>query len=161
MNALVIYIMGVSGSGKTTIGRKLSAVLNLPFFDADDLHPATNKEKMRSGIPLNDNDREDWLLAIHQLAKEEGRRKGAIIACSALKEKYRAILSKDIKEVVRWVFLQGDAMATDTGFVPLPVNVQARVVSSFRQITDKGGSPIDFMSANDPVLAAVSSMPAH
>jgi carbohydrate kinase (thermoresistant glucokinase family) len=107
MNSLVIYIMGVSGSGKTTIGKRLSEKINIPFFDADDFHSSANKEKMRAGQALTDNDREGWLLAIHQQAKEEMRKKGAIIACSALKEKYRIILSKGIIVPVYWVFLEG------------------------------------------------------
>lgn len=104
----VIYIMGVSGSGKTTIGLQLSASTGIPFFDGDDFHSAANKEKMRSGQPLNDEDRKGWLSGINEFAKEEMQKKGAIIACSALKEKYRTILSKGLEESVHWIFLQGD-----------------------------------------------------
>jgi carbohydrate kinase (thermoresistant glucokinase family) len=104
----VIYIMGVSGSGKTTIGLQLSAITGIPFFDGDDFHSTSNKEKMKSGIALTDDDREGWLYSINKLAKEEGTKKGAIIACSALKEKYRTILSEGIEKTVHWVFLQGD-----------------------------------------------------
>lgn len=104
----VIYIMGVSGSGKTTIGRKLSAVAGIPFFDGDDFHSTANKEKMKAGQPLTDEDRKDWLLSIHNLATAQAAAAGAVIACSALKEKYRALLSKGIEQAVRWVFLQGD-----------------------------------------------------
>jgi len=104
----VIYIMGVSGSGKTTIGMQLSAATGIPFFDGDDFHSPANKEKMKSGQPLNDDDREGWLYSINQFAKKEAEKKGAIIACSALKEKYRIILSEGMEESVHWVFLQGD-----------------------------------------------------
>ncbi len=99
--------MGVSGSGKTTIGKKLSEKINMPFFDGDDFHPIANKEKMRSGIPLTDEDREGWLIRLNEKAKEESKKNGAIIACSALKEKYRTILSGGISVPVYWVFLQG------------------------------------------------------
>lgn len=104
----IIYIMGVSGSGKTTIGKKLSRVTGIPFFDADDFHSVANKNKMSAGHPLNDDDRKGWLQNINQKAREEATNKGAIIACSALKEKYRTILTAHIDRPVYWVFLQGD-----------------------------------------------------
>ncbi|HEY6502340.1 MAG TPA: gluconokinase [Chitinophagaceae bacterium] len=108
MKVPVIYIMGVSGSGKTTIGKKLSGAAGIPFFDADDFHSKANKEKMKAGRPLNDTDREDWLATINQLAKNEAGKNGAIIACSALKERYRTLLSAGIEDKVQWIFLQGD-----------------------------------------------------
>lgn len=104
----IVYIMGVSGSGKTTIGQKLSGASGIPFFDADDFHPPANKEKMKAGHPLNDDDRKDWLVRINELAKDQSQQKGAIIACSALKEKYRYVLSEKIETPVHWVLLQGD-----------------------------------------------------
>src|SRR5688500_6248041 len=104
----VVYIMGVSGSGKSTIGHKLSVATGIPFFDADDFHPPENKEKMKAGQPLNDNDRKVWLKRINELAKEHSQKKGAIIACSALKEKYRIVLSGGIKSTVHWILLQGN-----------------------------------------------------
>jgi gluconokinase len=108
MGPHIIYIMGVSGSGKTTIGRKLSEKTTIPFFDADEFHPAVNIEKMKSGHPLTDEDRAGWLLRINELAKSEMVKAGAIIACSALKEKYRAILSGGITVPLVWVFLDGN-----------------------------------------------------
>ena len=107
MEPLIIYIMGVSGSGKTTIGKKLSARTAIPFFDADDFHSPANKEKMKAGHPLNDDDRAEWLMKINKLAKSQIKNNGAIIACSALKEKYRTVLSNGITIPVFWVFLQG------------------------------------------------------
>jgi len=107
MEPLIIYIMGVSGSGKTTIGKKLSARTAIPFFDADDFHSPANKEKMKAGHPLNDDDRAEWLKKINNLAKSQIKKNGAIIACSALKEKYRTVLSHGIAVPVFWVFLQG------------------------------------------------------
>lgn len=107
MTPSIIYIMGVAGSGKTTIGQKLSVAAGIPFFDADDFHPPANKEKMKAGQPLNDDDRKGWLTSINKLAKEQSEKNGAIIACSALKEKYRTALSSGIKVPVHWVLLQG------------------------------------------------------
>ncbi len=99
---MVILVMGVSGSGKTTIGEMLSTQLNWPFVDGDNLHSAANVAKMAAGIPLTDDDRAPWLQSIHDVM--EGWRmqhKSGIIASSALKEKYRQILltSPDIKLV--------------------------------------------------------------
>lgn len=102
----IIFIMGVSGSGKTTVGRLLSEKTGIPFFDGDDFHPTANKQKMKAGIPLTDEDRQGWLEALHTLAEKESNNKGAIIACSALKEKYRQQLSADLHQPF-WVFLTG------------------------------------------------------
>lgn len=98
--------MGVSGSGKTTIGRLLSNKTGIPFFDGDDFHSLANKEKMKAGIPLTDEDRRGWLQDLNALAEKESTNKGAIIACSALKEKYRQLLSAHLHKPV-WVFLTG------------------------------------------------------
>jgi carbohydrate kinase (thermoresistant glucokinase family) len=103
----VIFIMGVSGSGKTTVGRLLAKETGMPFFDGDDFHSTANKEKMKAGIPLTDEDRLEWLQQLNVLATEQGRSKGAVIACSALKEKYRTILGKGIQQL-QWIFLKGD-----------------------------------------------------
>jgi carbohydrate kinase (thermoresistant glucokinase family) len=99
--------MGVSGSGKTTVGKKLSERIKIPFFDGDDFHTDANKEKMKMGHPLTDEDRGGWLTRINELAKEQMKKKGAIIGCSALKQKYRTVLSRDITSHVFWVFLKG------------------------------------------------------
>jgi carbohydrate kinase (thermoresistant glucokinase family) len=106
MQSPLIYIMGVSGSGKTTVGKLLSAKTEIPFFDGDDLHSSANKKKMEAGNALNDDDRKDWLQRINSLAIEQQKLSGAIIACSALKEKYRDILIEEIHKPY-WVFLNG------------------------------------------------------
>ena len=108
MGTLLIYIMGVSGSGKTTIGKKLAARTNLPFFDADDFHSEANKQKMKAGVPLTDADRAEWLKTISELARQQIKKEGAIIACSALKEKYRTVLSAGITAPLFWILLQGN-----------------------------------------------------
>jgi len=98
--------MGVSGSGKTTIGRFLSQELRIPFFDADDFHPKKNIDKMTLGIPLNDNDREPWLKNLNNNLLEWDKNKGAILACSALKESYRRLLEENL--TIIWIYLQSD-----------------------------------------------------
>ena len=103
----VIFIMGVSGSGKSTIGKQLSQALKIPFFDGDDFHPEANVTKMTNGIPLNDEDRYDWLQTLNKLAKEELQKNSCVIVCSALKQSYRNILSEGITSNIKWVYLSG------------------------------------------------------
>src|SRR5690606_25032917 len=98
-----IIVMGVSGSGKTTIGSLLAKELNWPFYDADDFHSQRNKEKMSAGIPLTDEDRASWLQALQNLIQIEAN--SFVLACSALKEKYRDYLH--INDQVGFVYLKG------------------------------------------------------
>lgn len=97
--------MGVSGSGKTTIGKQLSSHLHLDYYDADDFHPPANIEKMRKGIPLDDADRTPWLQSLASKIAE-WQKDGAILGCSALKESYRSTLT--INHKVEWVYLSGN-----------------------------------------------------
>lgn len=98
--------MGVTGSGKTTVGRLLSGELGWKYFDADDFHPAANVAKMAAGVPLNDSDREPWLFKLRQLINGCLEKEGhAVLACSALKESYRKILLIDGR--VQLVYLKG------------------------------------------------------
>lgn len=103
----VIFIMGVSGVGKSTIGCLLSERLKLPFFDGDDHHPVSNILKMSQGKPLTDKDRQPWLLILNELAKNQLRTNSCIIGCSALKQTYRDALSQEIENQSIWVHLQG------------------------------------------------------
>ncbi|KQC28888.1 gluconokinase [Flagellimonas eckloniae] len=102
----VFILMGVSGTGKSTIGNLLSNKLGIPFFDGDDFHPEANIKKMAAGKPLNDDDRQGWLIKLNELAKEYKFR-GAIIACSALKESYRGILQNEMENQLQFVHLEG------------------------------------------------------
>jgi len=97
--------MGVCGCGKTTISEKLSTILNLPCYDADDFHSEVNIQKMRNSIPLGDNDRKTWLELLADKIFIWNKKKGAVLACSALKESYRQILNKN-KNVI-FIFLDG------------------------------------------------------
>lgn len=103
----IYFIIGVSAVGKTTVGKTLSQLLNIPFFDADDFHPQSNKQKMINGIPLTDGDRRSWLISLNKLALEQSVLKGGVIACSALKKSYRELLRQNIKSPVKWIFLDG------------------------------------------------------
>ncbi len=102
----VFIVMGVSGTGKSTIGQLLSQKLGVPFFDGDDFHPQANIDKMASGKPLNDDDRFGWLIALNELAKKH-KGNGAIIACSALKVSYRDILRNGMEDSLQFIYLEG------------------------------------------------------
>ncbi len=98
--------MGVSGCGKTTVGKLLSEKTKLPFYDADDFHTDHNIQKMKNHQALSDDDRTPWLEALSNHIAAWENQGGAILACSALKEKYRDILSsKNTK--INWVYLDG------------------------------------------------------
>ncbi len=97
--------MGVSGSGKTTIGKLLANALALPFYDADDFHPAANISKMKNGIPLVDEDRFPWLAELASQINSWQKTKGAVLACSALKESYRAQLKNNNQ--LEFIYLNG------------------------------------------------------
>ena len=101
---IIVFIMGVSGVGKTTIGKLLAEALPLRFIDADDYHSASNKIKMQQGIPLTDEDRLPWLQSLNGIAKIEAQHAGAVVACSALKEQYRTILSEGLHKPI-WIYL--------------------------------------------------------
>jgi gluconokinase len=103
---MVILLMGVSGSGKTTIGQMLSGQLNWPFIDGDSLHSAGNIAKMAAGIPLTDDDRAPWLQSIHAVIERwQAQHKNGIVASSALKEQYRQILLTSSE--TKLVYLRG------------------------------------------------------
>jgi gluconokinase len=109
---MMAIVMGVSGCGKTTVGRLLARELGCEFLDADDFHPEANVAKMAKGVALTDDDRWPWLDAIVAAMHERAARgAGAVIACSALKETYRDRLCRGGSAVdeVRIVYLKGDA----------------------------------------------------
>jgi gluconokinase len=105
---MILVLMGVSGSGKTTVGKVLAEQLGWTFVDADDFHPAANVEKMRRGIPLDDDDRRPWLQALRQRMEEAFHRgENVVLACSALKHAYQEYLQHEEPERIRYVYLRG------------------------------------------------------
>jgi gluconokinase len=103
---MVIVLMGVAGSGKTTVGMALAHRLGWPFHDGDDFHPAPNREKMRRGTPLDDADRRPWLEALRAaIVRCLSEHQNAVFACSALKRTYREMLRVDRR--VKFVYLTG------------------------------------------------------
>ena len=136
---MVIVIMGVSGAGKTTIGRALAVELGWPFVEGDQAHPRRNVEKMRAGIPLTDADREPWLNALHDImARAIGRRQHTIVACSALKARYRTRLRGDLR-TVRFVYLRGD-----------PALLQRRLAGRTSHFFDPALLPSQFDALEEP-----------
>ena len=105
---MIVVLWGVSGCGKTTVGKQLAVALDWPFYDADDFHPATNIQKMRQGVPLTDADRYPWLDALRQLLVDiNAKGSHAVLACSALKRSYRQRLGID-QDAIYGVHLAGD-----------------------------------------------------
>lgn len=104
----LIAIFGVSGSGKSTLGKRVAERLGIPFLDADDLHPASNREKMSAGIPLQDTDRRPWLERINRACRERLQDAPALVlAVPGHKEAYRRMAARGISPV-RWYLLDGD-----------------------------------------------------
>lgn len=104
---MIVIVCGVSGTGKSTIGEMLAEKMKLPFFDGDDFHPQANVQKMQNGNPLNDDDRKPWLEKLSEQLVLWSNKNGAVLACSALKESYREILSSNGANDIKWVFLNG------------------------------------------------------
>jgi len=105
---MIAVLMGVAGAGKTTVGRAVAERLQWRFVDADDLHPASNIDKMARGMPLDDTDRQPWLEEVHEVMEAAAaRNEGLMVACSALREQYRRQLARGIPDL-RWIYLRAD-----------------------------------------------------
>jgi|TARA_B100001059_G_scaffold83769_1_gene81885 carbohydrate kinase (thermoresistant glucokinase family) len=102
----LIILFGVSGSGKSTIGKKISKDLKFKFIEADDFHSINNINKMKRKLALNDNDREEWLQALNNKLKDQSI--NTVLACSALKEKYRKKLIRGLDINIFWFCLKGE-----------------------------------------------------
>ncbi len=151
-------IMGVSGSGKTTLGRALALALGWDFLDADDYHPPANLAKMSAGIPLDDSDRAPWLDALHErLVSTLKADRRPVLACSALKEKYRTRLLDGIDDVAI-IHLKGSydliraRMSARRGHYMKPRMLQ----SQFRDLEEPPGAlTLDVSTPLEVMLAAV------
>ena len=155
----VVVLMGVTGSGKTTIGRLLSQELRWKYYDADDFHPSANVEKMRSGIPLNDDDRKPWLETLRDLISQcLERGENAVLACSALKESYREFLV--LNERVRLIYLKGnrelikERLAARRGHYMNPALLDSQLETLEEP---KGGYKIDISLSPDEIVKTIRS----
>jgi len=151
---MIVVIMGVSGSGKTTVGGLVAQHLGCAFSDADDFHPTVNVEKMQAGIPLTDSDRWPWLAALRAaidgwIAAGESR----IIACSALKAAYRDVLSP--KGDVTFIYLRGShetiatRLASRTGHYMNP----ALLASQFEALEEPSDALVIDITPPPPIIA--------
>lgn len=157
----LVVVMGVTGSGKSTVGTALAERLGVPFADADDFHSAANVAKMRAGTPLTDHDRLPWLRNIAAwLGEHQGG--GAVVTCSALKRVYRDILRERTSDVV-FLHLDGDKetarrrVAGRAGhFMP-----ESLVDSQFADLepleADEHGIVVDFARPVDDIVDEVAS----
>jgi len=132
MKTHFFIVMGVSGSGKTSVGKSLANHLGWEFYDADDFHPPENVAKMANGTPLTDSDRAPWLASLHELISSNLKKdKPGVLACSALKERYRQQLLDDT-EGVQIVYLKGSydliwsRMKNRTGHYMKPYMLQSQ-----------------------------------
>ncbi|NUU07440.1 gluconokinase [Leifsonia sp. C5G2] len=107
-----VVVMGVSGSGKSTVGEQVAELLGVPFVDGDALHPAANVAKMASGVPLTDDDRIPWLRAVGR-ALAETSPEGAVVACSALKRSYRDLIRSEAPDALFAELDGGRALLAD------------------------------------------------
>ncbi|RED43864.1 6-phosphogluconate dehydrogenase [Winogradskyella eximia] len=152
--------MGVSGCGKSTIGKLLAQELDIPFFDGDDFHPESNIQKMSNGQALNDADRQGWLETLNDLAKQQLAKNSCVIVCSALKQKYRDTLSLNINAETNWVYLSGsfnqifDRLNSREGhFMPSEL-----LISQFETLEDpKDALKIDITLTPENIIRTIKS----
>ncbi len=144
---MVIVLIGPMGCGKTTIGKLLAEKLCWKFADGDDFHPEANIDKMKSGLPLDDEDRYPWLQILHDTIEESVRSgENLILACSALKRKYRKLLGID-QESVLSVYLKGS-----------PDLLQERIESRTHLYMDKGLLQSQLSTLEEPESGVVVSI---
>ena len=164
---MVIVVMGVSGSGKTTVGGALAKRLRWAFADADSFHSAANVEKMRQGIPLTDEDRAPWLAALHQaiagwaVAGDAG---ATVLACSALKRGYRDALREGVdSRQLRFVYLRGSYELFDSRLLGRTGHYMPETLlrSQFAALEEPGEDEALIVDAGLPVNDIVEQMAAE
>jgi carbohydrate kinase (thermoresistant glucokinase family) len=156
---MFILLMGVTGSGKTTVGERLSVALGWPFFDADDYHSPPSIRKMSSGVPLTDEDREPWLNTLRSvIAGHEAKGLNGILACSALKESYRRILSSAADVMVVYLKAHPELIRARLADRPDHFMPQHLIESQFLDLEEPDGAitiPADWPT--DRVVIAIQS----
>lgn len=161
---LYLIVMGVSGSGKSTVGQSLAEALALPYVEADDLHPTANIAKMSAGQPLNDNDRAPWLAICADVWREAGVGSGgAVLGCSALKRAYRDRLRQDLPGDLRIVYLDGSKdliaarmAARANHFMPTSL-LDSQFAALEVPTADEGALPVDLQLSVPEMVAFVTA----
>ncbi|WP_299601002.1 NADP-dependent phosphogluconate dehydrogenase [uncultured Aquimarina sp.] len=159
-NAIVYIVFGVSGSGKTTVGKALAENLGIPFYDADDFHPKENIRKMSDGFPLNDTDRAPWLQKLADAISEWNTKEGAVLACSALKESYRSTLQGVDPNYIKWIFLDGsfELITNRLGARKNHFFKKEMLISQFETLEKpKGGIAINIDKSVDQIINEIKS----
>lgn len=158
---MIVLVMGVAGSGKSTVGALAARALGWPFVDADDFHSPASLEKLRDGVPLTDEDRRPWLERLATVvARARDRGAPLVLACSALKRAYRDLLLAGRREDVLLVYLAGDAsllearMAARTHFMP-PSSLPAQLATLEPPSADEAPLVLDPGAPLDSLVAAV------
>lgn len=154
---LQIAVMGVTGAGKTTIARALAAALDVAYIDGDDLHPASNVRKMAAGVPLDDEDRRPWLELVGYAVA--GCPEGVVIACSALKKRYRVALREHAPALFfvhlapSPVVLEARVAARPDHF--MPPSLLASQLDALEPLKDEAGITIEATGAVDELVSAI------
>ena len=158
---MVIIVMGVSGAGKTTVGRLLAAALGAEFVEGDRFHAPANVAKMRRGVALDDADRRPWLAAMaREIARWSGEGRAVVLACSALKRRYRAILRQGGGKV-RLVYLKGPAALIGARLERraghyMPASLLASQLASLEEPAGREAVvTVDISGAPDTIVAAI------
>ncbi|TPW30016.1 gluconokinase [Martelella alba] len=157
-----IVVMGVSGCGKSSAGRRLAERLGAQFVEGDDLHPPANVEKMRAGIALDDDDRAPWLVKVGETLAKASSETGLVIACSALKRAYRDLLRQHAGSDLRFIHLTGsrtllaERMANRPGHY-MPVSLLDSQLSTLEPTTDEN-DVIDIDCALTPAAIEQASL---
>src|SRR5882757_3979015 len=156
----LIVVMGVAGSGKTTIASALAEKLGVPFVEGDSLHPIANVKKMAGGIPLTDEDRWPWLEAIgERMEVERMTGHGVVVSCSALKRAYRDCLRKEVHGKVHFILLDGsrelitDRMKKRKGHFMPPALLDSQFATLEKPTPDEHAVVLD-ISQTVPTLLA-------
>lgn len=154
----LVVVMGVSAAGKSTVGRLIADRIGVDFFDADDLHPATNRAKMAAGVPLDDDDRAPWLDRVATEIADRSR-SGVVVACSALRRVYRDRIRRGAPGV-RFIHLHGDdALLSDRAAARtdhfMPSSLLASQIATLELLeADEDGAVLDVAPAADVVAGA-------
>ena len=155
-----VVVMGVAGCGKSAVGQRIAAQLNLPLIEGDDFHPASNIAKMQQGVALTDADRGDWLRTLG--AELASRAQGAVLTCSALKADYRAILRQSVSPLVFVHLAISEAeslrrVANRPGHFYPP----SLVASQFEALQDPAHEPGVLVLEGQLALGALAAQAAH
>jgi len=155
-------VMGVSGSGKSTVGAALAARLGVRFIEGDSYHPPHNVAKMASGLPLDDHDRADWLNALaNEIRAARAHGAGLVLSCSALKRRYRDLLRQADPDV-RFIHLHGprvliaERMARRTGHYMPPMLLDSQLRDLEALEADEAGLRLDITAAPDLLVDRIT-----